>query len=241
MRHVVLLAEDATGYANLCRLLTDAHLLGDARRSVGRHRTDLRARRRADGAARAAVAPGAARGRPVVLDAAATLAAPYREAFGPERCVVAVEHRVEAGSDTEIRAMLRFAERLDATAVATNPVRYLAARRRVRRRRAGVHAPHRADRGVQRHAHQRRGLAEAARGDARAVRRAPGPVRPHPDDRRARARSTSGSSRSTSPTSRRRTGAAPTPCSPSGAGVGCTSAACARTNACATACTWSCR
>src|SRR6476469_5204410 len=27
--HVVLVAEDATGYANLCRLLTDAHLLGD--------------------------------------------------------------------------------------------------------------------------------------------------------------------------------------------------------------------
>ena len=59
------------------------------------------------------------------IDAAATLAAPYREAFGPERCVVAVEHRVEAGSDTEVRALLRFAERLDATAAATNPVRYL--------------------------------------------------------------------------------------------------------------------
>ena len=27
--HVVLVAEDANGYANLCRLLTDAHLLGD--------------------------------------------------------------------------------------------------------------------------------------------------------------------------------------------------------------------
>jgi error-prone DNA polymerase len=39
--------------------------------------------------------------------------------------VVAVEHRVEARSDTEIRSLLRFAERLDATAIATNPVRYL--------------------------------------------------------------------------------------------------------------------
>jgi DNA polymerase III alpha subunit len=57
--------------------------------------------------------------------AAATLAAPYREAFGPARCVVAVEHRVEVGSDTEVRALLRFAERLDAAAAATNPVRYL--------------------------------------------------------------------------------------------------------------------
>ena len=30
-RHVVLLATDDTGYANLCRLLTDAHMLGDTR------------------------------------------------------------------------------------------------------------------------------------------------------------------------------------------------------------------
>jgi error-prone DNA polymerase len=27
--HVVLLVEDAAGYANLCRLVTDAHLLGE--------------------------------------------------------------------------------------------------------------------------------------------------------------------------------------------------------------------
>jgi error-prone DNA polymerase len=38
---------------------------------------------------------------------------------------VAVEHRLERGSDAEVRAMLRFADRLDAPAVATNPVRYL--------------------------------------------------------------------------------------------------------------------
>jgi error-prone DNA polymerase len=59
------------------------------------------------------------------IDAAAALAADYREAFGRDRCVVAVEHRVEAGSGREIRDLLRFADRLDATAVATNPVRYL--------------------------------------------------------------------------------------------------------------------
>ena len=59
------------------------------------------------------------------LDAAAALAADYREAFGRDRCLVAVEHRVEAGSAREIRDLLRFADRLDATAVATNPVRYL--------------------------------------------------------------------------------------------------------------------
>src|SRR6185503_1494675 len=59
------------------------------------------------------------------VDAATALAAGYREAFGRDRCVVAVEHRVEARSNEEIRSMLRFGERLDATAVATNPVRYL--------------------------------------------------------------------------------------------------------------------
>src|SRR5438034_1247443 len=51
-------------------------------------------------------------------------AAPFREAFG-YRCVVAVEHRLETNSATEIHRMLRFAEKLDAVAVATNPVRYL--------------------------------------------------------------------------------------------------------------------
>src|SRR4029077_4255908 len=53
------------------------------------------------------------------------LAAPFREAFGTARCVVGVEHRVEAGSAGEIRKMLRFAEKLGAVAVATHPVRSL--------------------------------------------------------------------------------------------------------------------
>jgi len=122
--HVILLAQDEVGYANLCRLLTDAHLLGEradpwvAIEQICAHAaglTVLLGPRSHPG--RLAVA-----GRP---DAAARLAAPFREAFGRERCVVAVEHRVEAGSDAEIRAMLRFAERLDVTAAATNPVRYL--------------------------------------------------------------------------------------------------------------------
>jgi error-prone DNA polymerase len=122
--HVILLAQDAAGYANLCRLVTDAHLLGEradpwvAAEQICAHAaglTVLLGPRSHPG--RLAVA-----GRP---DAAARLAAPFREAFGPERCVVAVEHRVEAGSDAEIRSMLRFADRLDASTVATNPVRYL--------------------------------------------------------------------------------------------------------------------
>ena len=122
--HVVLLAEDATGYANLCRLLTDAQLLGErgdpwvAIEQICAHAAGMTV----------LLGPRSHPGRLAVagrVDAAARLAAPFREAFGPDRCVVAVEHRLEAGSATEIRTMLRFAEKLDAVAVATNPVRYL--------------------------------------------------------------------------------------------------------------------
>ena len=122
--HVVLLAEDDTGYANLCRLLTDAHLLGArgdpwvATEQICAHAAGLTVLL----GPRSHPGRVAAAGR---IDAAATLAADYREAFGRDRCVVAVEHRVEARSTREIHAMLRFADRLDATAVATNPVRYL--------------------------------------------------------------------------------------------------------------------
>jgi error-prone DNA polymerase len=122
--HVILLAQDAVGYANLCRLVTDAHLLGEradpwvATEQICAHAAGLTV----------LLGPRSHPGRLAVAgraDTAARLAAPFREAFGRDRCVVAVEHRVEAGSDAEIRAMLRFADRLDATAAATNPVRYL--------------------------------------------------------------------------------------------------------------------
>jgi error-prone DNA polymerase len=122
--HVVLVAEDANGYANLCRLLTDAHLLGDrgdpwvAVEQICAHAAGMTV----------LLGPESHPGRLALAgraEAAARLAAPFREAFGADRCVVAVEHRLEAGSAGEIRKMLRFAEKLDAVAVATNPVRYL--------------------------------------------------------------------------------------------------------------------
>src|SRR3954468_15232739 len=122
--HVVLLAHDETGYANLCRLLTDAHLLGVrgdpwvATEQICAHAAGMTV----------LLGPRSHPGRLAVagrLDARPVLAADYREAFGRDRCVVAVEHRVEVRSAREIRSMLRFAKRLDATAVATNPVRYL--------------------------------------------------------------------------------------------------------------------
>jgi error-prone DNA polymerase len=122
--HMVLLAADAGGYANLCRLVTDAHLLGErsdpwvATEQLCAHAGGLLA----------LLGPRSQPGRLAVagrVDAGARLAAPLREAFGAGRLRIAVEHRLEPGSPAEVRAMLRLADRLEVSAVATNPVRYL--------------------------------------------------------------------------------------------------------------------
>ncbi|HEY8019210.1 MAG TPA: DNA polymerase III subunit alpha, partial [Actinomycetota bacterium] len=121
---VVLLALDGAGYANLCRLVTDAHLLGErgdpwvATEQICAHA----------GGMLAVLGPRSHPGRLALagrVDAAAALAAPYREAFGPDRLRVAIEHRLERGSGDEVRAMLRLADRLEVPGVLTNPVRYL--------------------------------------------------------------------------------------------------------------------
>jgi error-prone DNA polymerase len=120
---VVLLARDATGYANLCRLVTDAHMAGErgdpsvTPEQVCAHPAGLVA------LLGPSSSPGAlaAAGRP---DAARRALGPYREAFG-ERLFVAVQHRLEEDSAREVRALLRLAERSEIRAVATNPVRYL--------------------------------------------------------------------------------------------------------------------
>jgi len=121
---LVLLAQDARGYANLCRLITDAHMAGErgdpavAPEQVLAHPEGLVCllgppshvgRLAASGRHHAAVA---------ALD-------PFREAFG-ERVYVAVQHRLEASSRTEIRRLLRLADEAGVRAVATNAVRYLA-------------------------------------------------------------------------------------------------------------------
>ena len=122
--HVLLLALDDAGYANLCRLLTDAHMLGER----GDPWLDP-AQICAHAAGLVAIAgPRSHPGRAAIagrVDAGARLLDPFREAFGPERLFVAVEHRVERGSAEEARALLRLAHRAGVRAVATNPVRYL--------------------------------------------------------------------------------------------------------------------
>ena len=121
--YVVLLARDMAGYSNLCRLITDAHMMGErgepslALAQVCAHANGLTALlgpRSPSGAL-------ALRGQ---MDAARRVLAPFREAFG-ENCFVAVENRMEAGSPAEVRTMLRLAESTDTKAVATNAVRYL--------------------------------------------------------------------------------------------------------------------
>jgi error-prone DNA polymerase len=120
---ITLLAQDANGYANLCRLITDAHMLGE------RGEPSLMAEQICAHAFGLVCLLGpaspagvlAARGHTAASRAAA---APFREAFG-ERLRIAVQNRLERGSTEEIRALLRLADSMDLRAVATNPVRYL--------------------------------------------------------------------------------------------------------------------
>jgi error-prone DNA polymerase len=121
--HVSLLAMDDTGYANLCRIVTDAHTVGErGDPSVTAEQVCAHA-----GGLVALLGPSSSVGRLAVrgrLDAARTALSPLRDAFG-DRLHLAVEQRLEPGSAEEVRAMLRLAERSDVRAVATNPVRYL--------------------------------------------------------------------------------------------------------------------
>jgi error-prone DNA polymerase len=119
----ILLAQDDVGYANLCRLITDAHMAGE-RGDPSLLPEQICARSAGLVALLGSTSlPGslAVAGR---FDAARRAIDPFRESFG-ERLFVAVQHRLESNSATEIRMLLRLAEWIGARAVATNPVRYL--------------------------------------------------------------------------------------------------------------------
>ena len=122
-RSLVLLAKDAEGYANLCRLITDAHMTGE----------------RGDPALAPAQVLPRAEGLVCLLgpesppgllalrglhDAAVDAARPFREAFGDD-LVIQVRHRLERESEGQIRRLLRLADDLGVWGVATNAVRYL--------------------------------------------------------------------------------------------------------------------
>ncbi|MGE5459438.1 MAG: PHP domain-containing protein, partial [Solirubrobacterales bacterium] len=120
---VTLLARDSVGYANLCRLLTDAHMVGErgepsvTAEQICAHASGLVS----------LLGPGSPVGRLAIrgrLDAARRAIAPFKDAFG-ERLHVSVQDRMEAGSRDEIRALLRLADSTGTRAVGTNAVRYL--------------------------------------------------------------------------------------------------------------------
>ncbi len=122
--HIVLIALDDAGYANLCRLLTDAHMLGErgdpwlAPQQICAHAGGLVA----------LLGPRSLPGRLAIggrVDAGVRALELLREAFGSQRLLVAVEHRYERDSADEVRSMLRLAERAQIRGIATNPVRYL--------------------------------------------------------------------------------------------------------------------
>ncbi|HLB63085.1 MAG TPA: DNA polymerase III subunit alpha [Actinomycetota bacterium] len=119
----IVIARDATGYANLCRLITDAHMVGErgdpslAPEQVCAHPVGLVFLLGASSLPGSLAVAGS-------LDAARTAAVPFREAFG-DRLHICVQYRLEQSSGAEVRALLRLAEAIDARAVATNPVRYL--------------------------------------------------------------------------------------------------------------------
>ena len=120
---VLLLARDAAGYANLCRLVTDAHMTGE-RGDPSLTPEQICAHAGGLVAVLGPTSPPAALAIAGRLDAARRALDSYREAFD-DRTYVGVENRLEQDSPKEIRALLRLAERSDARLVATDPVRYL--------------------------------------------------------------------------------------------------------------------
>jgi error-prone DNA polymerase len=121
----VLLAKDGGGYANLCRLITTAHMTGE--RGDPALTTGQVCER--SGGLVCLLGPEsepvrlAAGGR---VDAATRSLAPWREAFGPgdDLFVELVDHLADARSLVLTRAM-QLAERAGLPTVGTNAVRYL--------------------------------------------------------------------------------------------------------------------
>ena len=123
-RRVTLLAKDAAGYGNICRLITAAHMSGERGDPA---LTTGQACERAAGVIcllGPESEPGslAASGRP---EAAVIALSPWRDAFGRHDLFVEVQHRKEEHSPAEIRRLLQLAGDAGVQAVATNGVRYL--------------------------------------------------------------------------------------------------------------------
>src|SRR5918999_790935 len=125
---VTLLARDAVGYGNLCRLITTAHMTGERGDPA---LTTGQICERSSGLIcllGSQSEPGhlAAAG---LHDAALATVHPFRDAFGgsshQSNLFVEIQNRLEPESTSEIRRMLRFADELGVPAVAPKGVRDL--------------------------------------------------------------------------------------------------------------------
>ncbi|MDQ4005607.1 MAG: PHP domain-containing protein, partial [Actinomycetota bacterium] len=117
---VVLLARDARGYANLCRLITSSHMRDD-RGEPWLSPREVMARAEGLVCLLGPESPPSALaldGRP---GAARELARPWREAFDGW-CYVEVRHLLEPDSVPKVRSMLRLATEASLPAVGTNEV-----------------------------------------------------------------------------------------------------------------------
>jgi error-prone DNA polymerase len=92
-RSVVLLARDEAGYANLCRLVTDAHMTGE-RSDPSLTPEQICAHAGGLVALLGPASPPASLAIAGRIDAGTTALEPYREAFG-DRAYVSVQHRLE--------------------------------------------------------------------------------------------------------------------------------------------------
>src|SRR5919106_4641892 len=116
--HIIVLARDARGYGNLCRLITHAHMSGERGEPSVTPR-ELMARPEGLVCLLGPESPPvqlALGGRP---GAAREMVRPWREAFGPW-CFLEVRDLVEPRSVAEVRVILRLAEEAGLPAVATN-------------------------------------------------------------------------------------------------------------------------
>jgi error-prone DNA polymerase len=122
---VVLLAKDARGYANLCALVTTAHMTGERGDPA---LTTSQVCERAEGLI-ALLGPESEPGSLAaagMADAARDATRPWRDAFGSRGLFVEIRNRMEHDGTTQVRRLLRLARDAGVQAVATNGVRYLA-------------------------------------------------------------------------------------------------------------------
>src|SRR6266536_1912238 len=130
-RLVTMLAKDAAGYGNLCRLITSAQLSGERGDPA---LTTGQVCERADGLI-CLLGPESDPGRLAIggcLDAAGDSLRPYKEAFGsPDRgdsspnLFVEVRNHLEPDSTSQVRQMVKLSDHSGIPAVATDGVRYL--------------------------------------------------------------------------------------------------------------------